>query len=437
MLYYFLTNIIKMSSIVDMIFTKKSINPINLNKPLGKQMVEPIEKKKTFEELLGRKKPREAVTRAVELGHPKKPMNLPMVTKSTEQVRTNVPPLKTPVKPFMDKKEKQLMDKLKNYESINDLFNVIDTSKDEVNKLFPKQTQTIEERAKQYIPKSENEIKALRRIEEANKLQEKLDIKKVTKVIRNKKSDGPEQSVRMESDIYCSKCKKYHDPDFHKKTRFVNEDKYFKPVGGKTGSSFSHSKPKENKMAEIKKTITKAPIPPAKSTAPVTNHKPKSAAIPEKPKQFIIPKKAPEVVKQIQKRDIVTPAINNGHSSVNKINMIKQSIAKPVSAGKANHKNLPKPNGVFSAHDFEEEEDDFIVDDDDTEYRRYMKGINRQFTRRNFSPEYYSEDDDIGEAGFDMIMDEEAYTARRGEEEDYVEELREEELKRLKKKKNK
>jgi hypothetical protein len=390
-----------MSSIVDMIFAKKRINPINLNKPLGQQMREPAEKKKSFEELLGRKKPRieEAKVEQKKTALIQKPVQKQTSTINNISHETN----KLAAKP-LDKKEKQLVDKLKHYDSINDFFEMVDRNKEDVNKLFPKQK--FEEKAKHYIPKTEYEKIALKRIEEVNKLQEKVELKKITNVIKTKGKTNEPQHVRTEYDIYCAKCRKYHDPDFHTKTKLVNVDKCFK--------SFKEiSKPKENKTSQVKRTLI--------STAPIA----KSKDI-EKPKQVPY---MPNVKKALPDTNKTT-VTNDTH----KINQIKQSICKAITKPSYT-KNLPKPQGIFNANDFKQEEDDFIVNDDDNggEYRRHMKGINRQFTRRYYSNSV-SDYDDIGEANFDMIMHEEDYTARRGEEEDIEEERREEELKRRKKK---
>ena len=87
-------------------------------------------------------------------------------------------------------------------------------------------------------------------------------------------------------------------------------------------------------------------------------------------------------------------------------------------------------NLLFSRKDFEDEDDDFIDDreEESEDYRKYLDRINRKFRRGGGS--YYnniqqSDSDEVVEARFDEIEEEEKYTEIIGQKEDEEEEIKE------------
>jgi hypothetical protein len=112
--------------------------------------------------------------------------------------------------------------------------------------------------------------------------------------------------------------------------------------------------------------------------------------------------------------------------SHSKINPLEEKIKKLKSI--PHSKPDSRTDGYYSKADFYDE-DDFIVSDEDDNfaYRKHLEKINSKLRRRN---EVYDEDldDDLDEAGFDEIQDEEDQTAKIGDYEDWLEEMREKKL---------
>ena len=286
------------------------------------------------------------------------------------------------IAPVTKKKESNsLLDKLKNFDSLEALENEIEKNKHDVKKLFPDETKItitkIEKKPMQkdrdVIPKKKivnNEPKKVNQVQPKKQSKDQFLNKKrqisqepsnsIPKKIPNKinSSSIPNKDINkkpLPQKINCEKCKCFHLPNMHVRP------------------------------SEIKKSSTQ----PLNVQKPIHNTKPITSSSIKKP-------------------------------------------SKPIPQNPQMTRKKPKynPNNPFSRHP---EDEDFIVDedDDDLSYEKEMAIINHKLMRGRQI--INDGGDDLEEANFDTIQKEERVTQVIAEYEDKLEELKEQERKKKKK----
>ena len=289
-------------------------------------------------------------------------------------ITKNIPPV------TKKKESNSLLDKLKNFDSLEALENEIEKNKHDVKKLFPDETKiTITkidkkpiQKDKDIIPKKKipnTELKRVNQVQSNKQSKDQLLNKKrqisrepsnsIPKKIPNKTNSSsiPHKEINKKPQsngpqkINCEKCKCFHYPNMHVR------------------------------LSEIKKTSSQ----PVNVQKPIPNTKP-----------------------------------------------IIQKPSKPIPQKTQVTKKKPKynPNNPFSRHP---EDEDFIVDedDDDLSYEKEMAIINHKLMRgRQIINDGGG---DLEEANFDTILKEERVTQVIAEYEDKLEELKEQERKKKKK----
>lgn len=364
------------------------------------------------------------------------PVNRPQVSSANIKARKNeklIENITNTNKPNkLNKKEEMLLKTVKGFTNLNDLFEEIEKNKDFSKIWSSKKKEEIEkEKARKeemkvsnikYKPTTTNEAKILNKIEEANKIKAIEDIKLMGKKRKNEYSlpkkpgivNKQQKSVytNPEDEVWCAKCRKMHDINLHKKPLQVDISKIF-------GSS-NKVPVNNNNMSNIRNKTANKPMSASTS-------KPGSSTYKE-------PKSMP------RERD------NRERTNTNHIAKIRQGMNLPSKSSSNASTQLKRPppqpikkqihtsrpnrssDSYYRQEDFEEE-DDFIVSDDEEadNYRRYMSRITRNFRRGGYYSDEYS-DEDLEEAGFDEIQAEEDRTAKIGEHEDWIEEMREKQL---------
>lgn len=423
-----------MSSIIDLVFNKKTSNSISIGAEKQRKIptgLDSLKVGKSFDDILGKKKAREMIKQPMT-----KNADRPEVksdkkeTNQNKEIKTNSPVQKFKIP---NRNEIKMLSKLKNYDSMQELFDSIENNREEFSKLFPAKQKEEIKLTQLYKPKNDSEAKMIKRIEEINSSTKDDIVSAALPITKNKRSNsGPRPELKKlnskfvsENDIYCSRCRSYHSEEYHKKPTLVNENKIFnakpKSIPPQLPSKkilTNHQPPKTNGIDQIKKSIYKEIKPTfkpvEKQPIPIIN----------KIKKDIIPeiKKKPES----PKKEFIKPA--------DKLSQIKQNIQ--INKTQKSSKPAQNPNALFSREDFDYE-DDFVVPDDDNDqsYRYHLNKINRQYKR---GKDYYYDDDEDDlnmEATFEDIMKEERRTQMYGDYEDELEEKREMELKKKKKEK--
>jgi hypothetical protein len=390
--------------------------------------------------------------------------------------------IKVPSK--INTKQEKLYNNLRTFKNINEIFEEVDKNKD-YDKIFLDSRKEKEEsiaKSSAYKPVSACEEKSFKTINDINKLNESEELRMLGKKhkMNSSQRSGSDQPIQRsmnlgnisysDKDVWCSKCKRLHASDYHKLPEHVNMKKIF---GGEKNSGNNESKVNStnkllNGVNSNNKKVSVLPIEKGieriKSLYPsvdssregenrkITNNYKNEKIIGHNPQQKIHsqPKKnefpisyktlCPNTKNSSQANNSTPisnnkPIISKSVSIEDKISQLKNRSSHPVGGGDKFKKPV-KANksytegAMFSREDFEEE-DDFIVDDEDddnVDYRRHLLKINSRLMRRGHG--YYHKndgysDEDLEEAGFDQIQDEEEKTARIGEQEDWIEEQRE------------
>lgn len=427
-------------------------------------------------------------------------------TKSTQNT------IKQPVKRVrsLDSKEERLYSKLKNFNSIDEILNEVQSNNKEYVNLFKdkdngyKDIEPVEKQTRlpgNYKPTSTDEAKVLNKIDEINKMKEIQEITLLGKKHGNRSETGGKSSKsRGEDDIWCSKCRLYHHKDLHKKIPMTN---YPNHISGNNYQIMNYRvEPNVKQVIPIMKQTTNDSfirVNPCQNNKNanrnVNNSKPlnqyellnklkqqikinnlnsnnntnnnivsNNYKVREELKKHEIPHiktknvatSRYEETKNKERLEAIKKTISINNNNINykqefqhsHYKTLYKTSSKPINYSKSSidssqhQKSIPinsnysptnpidhsQKDLLFSRRDFE---DDFIDDrdeEDPDEVRRYLDTINRKLRRGGgnyyHAPEY-SDSDEVIEAKFDEIEEEEKYTEFVGQKEDEEEERRE------------
>lgn len=367
----------------------------------------------------------------------------------------------------MSKKEEKIVQNLKEFESLSVLLDTISSQNKDFKEVFPvKSTEKFKESLEEFVPgkykaKSTEEAKNLERIDKINRNEEFKQIKMLGKKRNNFNKGGNVKRGDIlggnEGDIWCAKCKIRHDPSLHPKPKFQDIDMIFnnktdnsKTVNNRPKNSHSNIRdvvPKQtmSKIDSIKQMINRSSNNKVSnlSESKITQKVPSKEPLAKSGNAFNnnntnVAKSDNQKQKSMMTKNQPDRPFNNQQKKKLDLGKIQAMISKSKNgAGNKgeNRRTESQAGGVFRREDFYED-DGFIVSDDEEDggYRRHVDMIKNKFRRGN---NYYQDDysDDNMEATFDVMQGEEQETARIGAEEDFIEELREQEM--LKKKNSK
>jgi hypothetical protein len=465
------------------------------------------------------KKNIESLSKSLEI---KKSINITSNKHNHSDISRNIKEIKSIHNKYKPK-EDILYDKLKNFDSLDDVLNEVQKNK-EFGNLFKNTSGHKDSSAKidekplklqgLYKPTTSDEAKVLKKIDELNKIKEIQEIGLLGKKHKNNSgiSSGKNAKFITDDDIWCSKCKGWHDKDLHKKfskqittipnainltnNNHKNDHRSYHDNHG-INKNISSSKPIENLLKSNSfqsKDIPKIPkllnnnknsittktshpneiLNKIKHEIKLSNHD--NRALPfrniefknkfQTNTNFQVGKNAVvssnKEIKNKEKIEKLKNFINNSNNNNNKSNQPRESNSH---VPKIHHKPMHKPESLttntplgqtrkvlpqksnynyspsnpisqqdflFSRNDFEDDADDFIDDQEEEhpeEYRKYLDRINNKLRRGGVSYYNYGQDypdsDDVVEAKFEDIEEEEKYTEMIGQKEDEEEEMRE------------
>jgi len=416
-------------------------------------------------------------------------------------------------------KEDTLYDKLKNFDSLDDVLNEVQKNK-EYGNLFKDNlgnkdsSAKVEEKSFKlqglYKPTSSDEAKVLKKIDELNKIKEIQEIGLLRKKHKNNSGifSGKNAKFKNDDDIWSSKCKGWHDQDLHKKiskqistinnainltnTNLKNDHRSHHENHG-NNKNISSTKPTDNLLKSNSFQSKESPIFPKllnNNKNSITTKTSNPNQIVNKIKQEIklsntdnpsLPFKNIESKYKFQTNSKFQVGKNTFVSNnKEKIETLKNFINKPNSntykasnqpresrshLPKIPQKPMHKPESyssnsafnqtlkiqpqksnynyspsnpltqqdfLFSRNDFEDDADDFIDDREEEhpeEYRKFLDRINNKLRRGGgnyyHNDHDYPDSDDVAEARFEDIEEEEKYTEMIGQKEDEEEEMRE------------
>jgi hypothetical protein len=442
------------------------------------------------------------------------------ISNNKQNQSDNLPYKKHNVKTMKNPKEERLYNKLKNFNSLDEVLNEVHSNKEYVQ-LFKdnsakKEIPVVEKPTKLqgcYKPTSTDEAKLFKKIDELNKMKESQEITMLGKKHGNKSEISARKNSQYirDDDIWCSKCKGWHDKDLHKNlpklgtgiaksistgynlntNRSNHEELNMKKANSAIKQSSTEILLKSNSFASLERSQTPKVINHNNSTNYTKPSNPNEVLHKIKqeiklnnqnhtslPKPILESKKCQLTNSDLAVRKKIIPPVNEGTKSKEKLETLKKFINNsnsnnqratipqiPQESNKNLHKvpqkpiqnTNPKPvhtqtrqfhsksysnyspsnpisqqDFLFSRNDFEDDVDDFIDDREEErpeEYRKYLDRINNKLRRGGGSYYHYRQDysdsDDVAEAKFEDIEEEEKYTEMIGQKEDEEEEMRE------------
>lgn len=321
--------------------------------------------------------------------------------KSTGNIhhKQNVPNMK----PIMNEKKKEtnnLLDKLKNFDSLEALENELQKNKHEFKKLFP-------DEIKDNILKSRQTISKTQASKNKNHSTNQIPLTNKKSTVKNKNDINFLQKKRNPS----IPSTKIDQSQKKSNSKIPTKQQPQKQITNKSLTSTSKGLPKVNC------TYCQCIHPLHQHVKPIAIKQ-----IPVSPKNEFR-----------QGNKIITPLTNN------KIPQNKPSSQTRPNAERKEYnptqppiKNISQKPKRYNPFAKTKEDDNFIVhdnDEDDRQYKKYLAKINDKLMRGRM---IFDDTDDLEEANFDLIQREEKITEKIGEYEDKIEELKE--IERLKRK---
>lgn len=304
------------------------------------------------------------------------------------------------MKPIINEKKRDtnnLLDKLKNFDSLEALENELQKNKKEFKKLFPDEIKANTIKSHQTTSKSQTS---------KNKHHSSMPSTNKKPTVNNK-----------------------NDNNFLQKKRNPSIPTIKTEQSQKKSNSKIPIKQQPQKQVTTKSNIsTSNDIPKVKCSYCKCIHLLHQHVKPIEIKQIPVSPKN----EHRQEKKVISPTTNKIHqnkpSSQTRPNVERKEY-NPIQPPTKNVYQKPKRYNPFAKT---KEDDNFIVhdnDEDDKQYKKYLAKINDKFLRGRM---IFDDTDDLEEANFDLIQHEEKITEKIGEYEDKIEELKE--IERLKRK---